>query len=864
MKRLKKGFTIFELIIVIAIIAALSAIVVPSFFGFVKNAKEAADRSLVNNLNNAININTNEVGVKPKTMHDAVRIVKRSAYTLDRLVTESNQTLVFDTTDHFFHLSGDIEPENYSNCFAIYSSMPDLSTEGPHFSIYAGEGFSTTTIENLTVGFDVGDNTNINNISYVGENDAIIRSAKGKLNINSTNATIHHYGTANEVHIESVSSNSYFEEGTASFLELKKGRVVITPSSIVGGIHLLNTDNIFDNIKIGTVEDSPVPTLTRDHVSEDTSTTEGTYDKLVATIEHLKDRSDEEPTQEFVWLRVNVESSTPTSSAIISSSSEEIEEIRLDQQSDTAKDAQLSLSDAMKSSDAEEEAIAVVEPEIFSGSVVRSGAIGYETLQEAITNSENNKMLTMLQSVTLEEPLTIDKSFTLNLNGKTITTGANTITIQDASLLIKDSLTGGTITGAVAPVVHALNSTVTLYSGKISSSKGIALKIEESSFFMSGGTLSATQATLTLTNFVACDISGGTITSSYTSTSSKYTTIYCSAQTLNTDATVLLHGSATVTATKGLGVYVKRLQVYESASITSKCYAIRAAGVTTISGGTIKTTGSYASIVVTTSGDLTISGGTITPKAGYAKVAISNNTTGMIRASSSINESEMTYYAVTYELDGITPLAYGTCYGLCQNAVSSNKIVKLVSDVNFTASTYVYIKQSIILDLNNHNITQATEAATATYLFRIAAGNVTIRGDGICSYIEPDSLAEKTTSLFYIATTAVATINIEGGTYHYSGNTADRYYIYLYSNVSGTNVMNFKGGQFGWPTYETAKFFYVRSSTYYKRQQFIFSGGSYYGIDPGNPSSTFKNYKISLKEGCTSTLNEETLYYEVA
>lgn len=48
-KKLKKGFTLVELVIVIAVIAILSAVLIPTFGNVISNAKEAAAKEEVNN-----------------------------------------------------------------------------------------------------------------------------------------------------------------------------------------------------------------------------------------------------------------------------------------------------------------------------------------------------------------------------------------------------------------------------------------------------------------------------------------------------------------------------------------------------------------------------------------------------------------------------------------------------------------------------------------------------------------------------------------------------------------------------------------------------------------------------------------------
>ena len=66
----KKGFTIVELVIVIAIIAILAAVLIPTFASLIQKANITKDTQVIRNLNTAIATATE----KPETMRDALKI----------------------------------------------------------------------------------------------------------------------------------------------------------------------------------------------------------------------------------------------------------------------------------------------------------------------------------------------------------------------------------------------------------------------------------------------------------------------------------------------------------------------------------------------------------------------------------------------------------------------------------------------------------------------------------------------------------------------------------------------------------------------------------------------------------------------
>ena len=77
----KKGFTIVELVIVIAVIAILAAVLIPTFVGLVNKANVASDTALVKNLNTALAADTDGC----KTMAEALAAAAEYGYDVAKI-----------------------------------------------------------------------------------------------------------------------------------------------------------------------------------------------------------------------------------------------------------------------------------------------------------------------------------------------------------------------------------------------------------------------------------------------------------------------------------------------------------------------------------------------------------------------------------------------------------------------------------------------------------------------------------------------------------------------------------------------------------------------------------------------------------
>ena len=98
-KNMKRAFTIVELVIVIAFIAILAAVLVPTFMNVVKSANVSADTQLVRHLNTALSTEVE----KPNTMQEALDIAEKAGYNLGRINAKaSGNDILYDNVNKVF------------------------------------------------------------------------------------------------------------------------------------------------------------------------------------------------------------------------------------------------------------------------------------------------------------------------------------------------------------------------------------------------------------------------------------------------------------------------------------------------------------------------------------------------------------------------------------------------------------------------------------------------------------------------------------------------------------------------------------------------------------------------------------------
>ena len=269
----KKGFTVVELVIVIAIIAILAAVLIPTFAGLIQKANESKDTQLVKNLNTALAVDNKE----HKTMTSALEAAAEFGYDVGKINASAtgNEILWDSKNDVFCYLkNGNVEyiPEtNLKNgalaanetykLWKIYTSEEKVTEDvnaGKTYSIYWNSSDAYT--KDLKTGFDAGECKADMTLKYVGNgtaqnvvirtNGGTVLSVEGYVNEsdNTKGDIVNHYGEAGSVDVIKCATASYHEYGKVGFIKVTNGRLSVeSTGKVVTVFAAANTAKIDNN-----------------------------------------------------------------------------------------------------------------------------------------------------------------------------------------------------------------------------------------------------------------------------------------------------------------------------------------------------------------------------------------------------------------------------------------------------------------------------------------------------------------------------------------------------------------------------------------------------------------------------------------
>jgi general secretion pathway protein G len=125
-----EGFTLIELIIVMAVIAILASIAIPRYLASVKSAKEAVLKEDLHVMRDAIDSYTMDKGKAPQSLDDLVQAGYLKAIPTDPM-THSNDSWVTQTDDTLESID-----QSEPGINDVHSGSQETSTNGEMYSTW--------------------------------------------------------------------------------------------------------------------------------------------------------------------------------------------------------------------------------------------------------------------------------------------------------------------------------------------------------------------------------------------------------------------------------------------------------------------------------------------------------------------------------------------------------------------------------------------------------------------------------------------------------------------------------------------------------------------------------------------------------
>ncbi len=235
MQKKKKGFTLVELLVVIAILAILASVSVVGYLSFTNKAKESNDTSLTTQMNTILQGEGATEGAN-KTAHDAVLDLKDNGLDVTKLTpTSEGYEFVYDLSqDKFFLLDGEkiVAPSNATvsaNKTDIYKFVGKDGELSNTYSNYLKDDYVSPATLEISTGFDSGTHKlEVVNLKSDSLTYANVRVDAKELVVEAPKATVDFYGKINKATVKSVDEkHSLHVYGEILSLDVTVGHIVV-------------------------------------------------------------------------------------------------------------------------------------------------------------------------------------------------------------------------------------------------------------------------------------------------------------------------------------------------------------------------------------------------------------------------------------------------------------------------------------------------------------------------------------------------------------------------------------------------------------------------------------------------------------
>lgn len=291
----KRGFTIIELVIVIAVIAILAAVLIPTFANIIQKANVANDVALARNMNTIL-IADEATNGRSTDMYDVLIALEQGGFKLENLNPRADgNVFAWDKANNqiVYLEKGSTKPifqakEIGANKGDLYitTRKAEVFADYPGYSYYFASDIKGDITLDEGSCLDTGEFALNGNVSVKTNKDVEIHGTiNGTITVDSANGKITNYSVVNNVVIVNTAPTSYHERGHVAAMEIQnslKGKVVLENDAYV--------EKLTNNRTSGTVESKGYVKAVAAESSDKTSVTAnpneyvleiGTYDQLV-------------------------------------------------------------------------------------------------------------------------------------------------------------------------------------------------------------------------------------------------------------------------------------------------------------------------------------------------------------------------------------------------------------------------------------------------------------------------------------------------------------------------------------------------------------------------------------------------------